>query len=79
MKLTDKETAFLLKFAANDIVRDHGWESPEASAWTADLCNSRSDAAVLGSLIGKRLMNGNGESVRLTDAGRAALAQIKKG
>ncbi len=77
MNLTTKEIAFLLKFAGNDIVSDYGWQDPLASAWTADLCDTRGDAAVLGSLIKKDLMNGNGESVRLTDAGRVALAEIK--
>lgn len=75
--ITTKEDGLLLRFAANDIVSDHGWQDPQASAWNADLCDTRNDNAVLGSLITKGLLNSNGESVRLTDAGRARLAVLK--
>jgi hypothetical protein len=79
MKITAKETQMLLTFASNDIVSDYGWESPEASAWNSDLCETRADAAVFGSLLAKGLFSSNGESVRLTDAGRETLRMIKAG
>lgn len=76
MKTTIKQAAFLVKFSKNDIVRDQGWDSPDASAWNNDLCDSKADAAVFGSLIAAGLLWSNGESCGLTDAGRAALAEI---
>lgn len=74
--LTTKQTALLIKFSNDDIVNDHGWESPDACAWNSDLCDSKADAAVFGSLLVAGLLNSNGESCHLTDAGRAALAAI---
>ena len=76
MKVTEKQAAFLIKFVNNDIVSDHGWEDTDASAWNADLCEDRSEAAVFGSLLRLGLMADNGESCWLTDAGRVVLRNL---
>lgn len=77
MAITEKEQALLLRWAGNDVVSDLGWEHPSAAAWNNDLCQTKSDAAVFGSLLVKGLVVSNGESCTLTDLGRAEVRRLK--
>ena len=74
---TALQLSFLQRFASNDIVRDYGWQDPNACAWISDLCVTRSDSAIFGSLLTANLMWSNEESCGLTDSGRAVLATVK--
>lgn len=75
-KCTAKQADMLRRIRNSPFIKENGgWQNPSADTWSVDVVSSRSDAAVLGSLMKKGLIKGNGQgtseaTVRLTDAGR---------
>lgn len=82
--VTDLEREVLRAYAGNDHVNDYGWQDPEAAAWVDVLSDDVEDCGINGkqfsglmaSLVNKGLMQTNGESCNLTQAGRQALKGI---
>ena len=85
--LKENEIAVIRAFKADCYVADHGWESPEAAAWTQGFhkdcgLDGKVFAGTMSSLAKKGLITCNNEgdphdaSFSLTDAGRDAARGI---
>ena len=86
--LTDNEIAVIRAFKADCFVKDHGWESPDAAAWTQGFhrdcgLSGRVFSGTMSSLSKKGLIccnDGGGDPddafFALTEAGREAARGI---
>ena len=88
MNITKNQTKLLLAFSKNDHVRDDGWDSEDAAAWTDCLMDDMSregiEKASHGGVLNKAEEAGllitygeiNERVTILTDIGRKELAKI---
>lgn len=87
-RLTDNEIAVIRAFKADCFVKDHGWESPDAAAWTHGFHEAaglagKAFSGTMASLSKKGLIScydGDGDPhdafFTLTDSGREAARGI---
>ena len=74
VSLTESEEKVLKAYMKDDFVSDHGWDSPDAGAWSQDFhkdvgMNGTSFSGVMSSLCKKDIFWSNGESFGLTTKG----------